>query len=259
MPSRNRHRLLQRSPAPSPIERGSTSTLDPDPSFLTLFAFALPATREPVDLATPSSAGHLCPRTSPAAAASDARSTSRNQSRRPEGMMKRESQTMDPRSLLAPSAPSSGSSSFASRQHAAYTRGSSRPTGRTVYDTSPAHSSHPLAPPPISSGEQSYFASQSYSTSAPSGSSALFTPPLPPNTHAPSTAPPQVSPQLAAGNGGKVRKGKDRAARPVLGLRVKSEDGLVDGQGIKVRAQYSACGCVAARVHRILSTRFPMY
>ena len=149
---------------------------------------------------------------------------------------------MDPRNLLAPSTSASGSS-LLSRQHAAYARGSSRPVGRTVYDTSSAHSSHPLAPPTSSNGEHSYFASLSYSTSAPSASSALLSPPLPLHAHAPSTVPPQPSPQLASGTGGKVRKGKDRAAQPVLGLRVKSEDGLADGHGSKVpRAQYSACG-----------------
>jgi hypothetical protein len=161
-------------------------------------------------------------------------------------MMKRGSQTMDPRSLLATSTSGPGPS-LTSRQHAAYARGSSRPTGRTVYDTSSTHASHPLAPPPPPppNGEHSYFAStQGYSTSAPSASTALHSPPLPPDAHAPSTAPPQLSPQLGLGTGGKVRKGKDRTARPVLGLRIKSEDGLVDGHGAKVRAQYSACGCV---------------
>lgn len=188
--------------------------------------------------------------------------------------MKRESQTMDPRSLfgspsIAPP-PQASSSSRASSSSISSSRigggGSSGPTGRTVYDSPsapaastttashflspsgltqpfPSASRDSMNPPHLSpSHPAALLAAQGfYSTSAPAQSSGFFTSSPPLTKGAPAALKP-----TPMGSGGKVRKGKDRAARPVLGLRVKSEDGVSDGLGLssKARAQYSACGCV---------------
>lgn len=169
---------------------------------------------------------------------------------------------VESRGLVAPA------SAGQHRRHPSSTTGSSISSASSSPNIPPVqlqYGQHPPQPPltspqgtaphPSSFGGQGSF----YSSSAPT---ELYQSPPQAIGYTPSTAPPLTasfpgSTGGGGGTGGKVRKGKDRAARPVLGLRVKSEDNssTTNQDASKTRAQYSACGCVTSSRSTLLDTR----